>query len=393
MNDSKHPHFTIAFVLAMTMALGPLAIDTYLPAFPAIAASINSNIQDVGLSISVYIFVLAIGQLVAGPLSDRFGRAALMYSGLGIFSVASFLISTANSLETLLLFRALQAFGGGCTSVCVPAIVRDRLSGNEAARFFSLIGLIMIVAPAIAPSIGSMLLTAWGWHSIFQCLLIYALFLLLPLKLVVFNSSYVRPTHDASISAWQRYRSVFAMKPALRYILIQSFGFSVILIFLTHSPFIYQQHFGVGPVVFSLLFAANIITMIVINVTNRHLLKTRPPVELLKWGIRIQALGILWLVLVMSFAPGLWLFLPGIMLTVGAMGAMAPNVTACYMEYFPQHGGTAAAVLGAAQFSVAGLISAASTLLPENVMTVVLAQAGCSLVCMLLMGSTRMLPK
>ena len=386
MNESKHPHVGIAFVLAMTMALGPLAIDTYLPAFPDIATTIHSNIQDVGLSISVYIFVLAIGQLVAGPLSDKFGRAALMYSGLAIFAIASFFISKATSLESLLVFRGLQAFGGGCTSVCVPAIVRDRLSGNEAARFFSLIGLIMIVAPAIAPSIGSFLLVTLGWQSIFQFLVIYALFVILPLKLVIFNKSYIRPHHDASISTWQRYRAVFATKPALRFMLIQGFGFSVMLIFLTHAPFIYQAYFGVSPTVFALLFAANIVLMIVINLTNRHLLKTRPPVQLLKWGIYLQALGIFWLVVVMSVAPSLWLFVPGMMLTVGAMGAMAPNVTACYMDYFPQHGGTAAAVLGATQFSMAGLISALSTLLPENVVVVILAQACCSLICILMIG-------
>lgn len=381
---STHPHLGIAVCLAMAMALGPLAIDTYLPAFPAIANSLGVSIHEISISISMYVFVLAAGHLVAGPLSDHFGRSRVMLSGLGIFCVASILISRVQSSEALLLLRALQGFGGGCIAVCVPAIVRDRLSGTEAARFFSLIGLIMILAPAIAPSIGSFILSHFDWRSIFVALAVYALLLVGLLKWIVFSGVTHAGQHARGLSVLQRYRRVLATRPALRYMLLQALAFTVMLLFITHSSFIYQQHFGATPAAFALLFGANVVLMMMVNLSNRRLLKRFPAKRILRWSITMQASGIVLLILVMSLKPVLWLFLPAMMVTVGAMGAITPNTQACYMEYFHEHGGTASALLGATQFSLAGLISVASSALPAYVMAIVLAQAACSLLCLLL---------
>ncbi|MED5525079.1 MAG: multidrug effflux MFS transporter [Pseudomonadota bacterium] len=390
MNNPADPklHFGFAVLLAMTMALGPFALDTYLPAFPAMAASLGTEVHQIALSISVYVFTLAIGQLVAGPLSDRFGRRAVMLCGLMIFTVASFAITGIKSIEMLLALRTVQAFGAGWAIVCVPALVRDSLSGREAAKFFSLIGLIMVVAPAIAPSFGSLLL-GFGWESIFLFLAIYGALLTVLMKGFVFTGEVGKAKPHAHVSVWQRYGAVFAVKPALRYMGLQAFAFSVMMLFITHSSFIYQQHFGVSPGVFALLFGANIVMMLVMNLSNRKLLNHFAPQQILRWSLSLQALGIVALLLVMSFAPHLWLFLPAMIVTVGAMGAITPNIQASYMEYFAEHGGTAAAVLGAIQFSIAGLISAGSALLPEKVIAVVLAQGVCSLLCLALIWTSK----
>ncbi len=393
MNDGEPLHFGIALLLAMTMALGPLAIDTYLPAFPAMAADLATDVHTVGLSISLYVFTLAVGQLVAGPLSDRVGRKRVMLAGLAIFGVASALISLVDHVGYLLALRALQAFGGGWATVCVPAIVRDRLSGVEAARFFSLIGLIMIVAPAVAPGLGSMILTGLGWRAIFVFLFCYACLLVVLLPPVVFRGPSRQVAHSAAISVWQRYRAVFATRPALRFMVLQSLCFAVMLLFITHASFIYQGHFGASPGMFSIYFGANVVLMMGANLGNRALLRHFPPERILCWGLTAQAVGIVLLLLVTSFAPQLWLFLPAMMLAIGAMGAITPNTQACFMEFFAQHGGTAAALLGAAQFSVAGLISAASALLPESVGAIVLAQAACCLPCLLLVWTLRGSPQ
>ncbi len=380
----SHPHAGIAVIMAMTMALGPLALDAYLPAFPAMAASLNVSAHQISLSVSIYVFVLALGQLVGGPLSDRWGRAPVMLAGLTTFGVASFLIGHAQTLNQLLLLRALQAFGGGWATVCVPAMVRDRLSGVEAARFFSLIGLIMILAPAIAPSLGSLILMSYNWPAIFIVLTIYALALALLSKRVLFRGNFKPPAPTEVLSIWKRYGVVFSVRPALRYMLLQTFSFAVMLLFITHSSFIYQEHFGASESKFALLFGANILFMVIANLSNRKLLKQLSPQNILRWSITLQAIGILLLILVSTLAPVIWLFLPAMMITVGAMGAVTPNTQACFMEYFSRNGGTASALLGATQFSVAGLISAASALLPETILAVVLAQAGCSLICLLL---------
>ncbi len=383
-SGQSHPHLGIAVLLAMSMALSPLSIDAYLPAFPSIADGLGVSIHEVSLSISIYVFLLAAGQLIAGPLSDRFGRAAVMLTGLGIFALASALITRVDSNSELLLLRALQGFGGGWISVCVPAIVRDRLSGQEAARFFSLIGLIMILAPAIAPGIGSLMLAHFNWQAIFVMLFLYAIVLGILLKWVVFAEPQRLAASHPPVPVWSRYRAVITTHPALRYLLLQALCFAVMLLFISHSSFIYQKHFGATPMAFALLFAANIVFMLVANLTNRRLLKSVESKRILRWAVTVQAGGIVLLLLVTAFAPKLWLFLPAMMITVGAMGAITPNTQACFMEYFPEHGGTASALLGATQFSLGGLISVGSAMLPETVIAVILAQAGCSFLCLLL---------
>jgi len=367
----------------MTVALGPLALDTYLPAFPAMGSDLGVDSHALSLTISVYVFVLSLGQLIGGPLSDRIGRAPVMLAGLAIFGLASLAIWHSDSFRQLLPLRALQAFGGGWAVVCVPALVRDRIHGREAAKLFSMIGLIMVAAPAFAPSIGSLLLKLGGWRSIFLFLGLYGLALLLVLKTTLFRGPRAIPP-ASQLSALRRYAAVLSTRPALRFILLQAMAFSVMMLFITHSSFIYQGHFAVGPSVFALLFGANIVVMTAMNLTNRVLLNRYSAHQILRLAVTLQALGIVALLLVLWLAPKLWLFVPAMMLTVGAMGAISPNNQASCMEYFAENGGTAAALMGALQFSVAGTISALSALLPETVTAIVAAMAACSAVCLLL---------
>ena len=376
----------------MIMALAPLALDTYLPAFPDIASSLAVDMHDISLSISVYVFVLALGQLVGGPLSDRLGRMPVMLAGLAVFGLASILLSASQSLATFLPLRGLQAFGGGCAAVCIPALVRDRLSGQEAARFFSLIGMIMVVAPAIAPGIGSLLLAQFGWRSIFIFLALYTLLMLVLARFAVFGGRSAGPggrPPPSPLSALGRYKAVLATRGALRFMALQALSFSVMMLFITHSSFIYQVHFGASPGLFAALFGANVVLMLAMNLINRHLLKSFAATTILRGGLSLQAAGLGLLLLVTLLAPHIWLFVPAMVITIGAMGAITANTQACFMDYFHSNGGTASALLGATQFSVAGLISAASAFLPDSVLAIVLAQAGCSFLCLLLIWTQR----
>ncbi|MET0067063.1 MAG: multidrug effflux MFS transporter [Candidatus Thiodiazotropha sp.] len=380
----RHPGFVL--LLAMITALAPLAIDTYLPAFPAMSEHLGVSSHALSLTISVYIFVLSFSQLIGGPLSDRIGRSPVVLSGLVIFSLASFAIAVSDNLQTLILLRGVQAFGGGWAMVCVAALVRDHVSGREAAKIFSMIGLIMVAAPAFAPSIGSLLLGLSGWNLIFLFLGAYGLFMMLALKQTLFKGPNRIPL-PARTSPLAGYRAVFATRPALRFILMQALAFSVMLLFITHSSFIYQEHFQVGPSLFALLFGANILVMTAMNLTNRQLLNHFTPRQILRFAITLQALGILALLLILILAPRLEFVVPAFMLSIGAMGAISPNNQASCMEYFPTHSGSAAALMGATQFSVAGVVSALSSLLPEQISAIVLAMAGCSAVCLILVWS------
>ncbi|WP_101675560.1 multidrug effflux MFS transporter [Alloalcanivorax mobilis] len=375
----------LPFVLALTMALGPFSIDAYLPAFPAMAEALGVNIGEVARSLSIYVFGLAVGQLVGGPLSDHIGRARVMYAGLGIFIVACVGVSQAGSLETLLRWRAAQAFGGGWVMVLVPALVRDRVRGRDAAKLFSMIGLIMVVAPGVAPSIGSALLAVGSWRTVFQFLAVYALGLIPLITLFVLRSAAPKNSTPAPReSLLTRYRSVFTTTPALPFLFLQAFAFSVMMLFITHSSFIYQEHFGQSESVFALLFGANIVMMLLVNLANRAVLNRFTSRQILITCLSVQFVGVLLLAVMTWTGASVWLFLPAMMITVGAQGGVAPNNQACFMEFFERHGGTAASLLGAAQFGVAGLLSALSTLMPETLGSVIAAMFICSSICMMI---------
>lgn len=360
----------LTLLLAMTIATGPFAIDAYLPSFPRIAADLGVEIHDVSLTISIYMFGFAFGQLTGGAASDRFGRRGIMLGGLAIFSAASLWIGLSQSLPEMLTARVVQAIGAGFTSVCVAAIVRDRASGREAARLFTMIGLIMIIAPAIAPTVGSAILTVSGWPSIFFFLAAYSAFMIALLWFGLFAKLEVIKREPLQQKLLHSYLEVLTDKSALKFIFILTFAFATMLIFLTHASFIYQKWFGLSEFGFSAVFAANIVTMAGFNLLNRRLLKHFDPDRILRFSLPLQALASLGLVTGAYFNLGLAFFVPCMMLAVGSLAIIGPNAQAACLHYFEHNAGTAAAVLGFTQFALAGAISAATAAAPETLIHV-----------------------
>ncbi|MCM5704512.1 multidrug effflux MFS transporter [Larsenimonas salina] len=386
MSHSKTP-FIVVLSLALTMMLGPFSMDTYLPAFPAIGDSLGVSQQAVSLSVSVYVFAMAFGQLIGGALSDRFGRQRILMSGLVIFAVASLIIGQAESLDVLLGGRAIQAFGAGWTLVSVPALVRDRVAGRDAAKLFSMMGFIMVLAPGVAPSVGSTILALGSWHYIFYVLAAYALLLVPLLARVIFTGKgKVSRAKSPQMSLLARYKLVLSTRPALPFIVWQAASFSMMMMFITYASLIYQGHFEQTPATFSMLFAANIVTMLVFNILNRVLLSRLPSLRILQLATCCQAVGMVLLVVAAFMDWPLVAFLPAMMLTIGSMGAITPNIQACFLEFFPTSGGTAAALLGSAQFGIAGLLSGLSAVLPHSLEAIVLAMAACASVAYLMLA-------
>ncbi|WP_447894911.1 Bcr/CflA family efflux MFS transporter [Vreelandella sp. GE22] len=386
MSQPKTP-FIVVLSLALTMMLGPFSMDTYLPAFPVIGESLGVSQQSISLSVSIYVFAMALGQLVGGALSDRFGRQRILMGGLGVFAVASIAIGMAESLDALLIGRAIQAFGAGWTLVSVPALVRDRVAGRDAAKLFSMMGFIMVLAPGVAPSVGSAILSFGSWHYIFFALAVYALVLVPLLMRAVFSGKgKVSRAKSPQMSLLARYKLVLSTKPALPFIVWQAASFSTMMMFITYASFIYQGHFEQSPSTFSLLFAANILTMLVFNIFNRLLLSRLPSLRILQLASGCQALGMVLLITAAFMDWPLYAFLPAMMLTIGAMGAITPNIQACFLEFFPTSGGTAAALLGAAQFGIAGIVSGLSTVLPHTLEAIILAMAACGAIAYLMLA-------
>lgn len=379
-------HFRLAVLLGMTVALGPLALDTYLPAFPRIAAMLGVEHAAVGYTLSVYVAILGVGQLIGGPLSDRYGRRYVLLGGLALFGVASVMAGTSESLNELLVWRVVQALGGAWCAVSVPAIVRDRTQGTESARLFALIGLLMFVAPALAPAIGSLILEFTGWRAIFVFLAAYAGFVGVLLHFALFRRAPPASRNRTPVyTLVTNYARVLRHAAAMRFIVLQALAFSIMLIFITHASFIYQEWFGLSKTAFSILFGANIAGMAAANLVNRQLLLTYSAPVVLRGAIGIQAVAVLVLGAVSWFDPPVALVAALIIVAVACMGAIAPNNIACTLEYFPTLGGTAAAVLGATQFAFAGAVSTLSTMLADDTLVpITLTMAACGTLAVVL---------
>jgi DHA1 family bicyclomycin/chloramphenicol resistance-like MFS transporter len=385
-------HLHLAILLGMTVALGPLALDAYLPAFPEIADGLGIDHGHVGLTLSAYVTTLGLAQLVGGPLSDRYGRKPVLFGGLLIFMAGAVMVSLADSLSDMVFWRIAQGIGGAFCAVSVPAIVRDEVSGQDAARLFGLIGLIMFIAPAAAPSLGSLMLALGEWQWIFLMLAGYAAFLVVVLQVALFPKLKPRaPIKTPIRSLVTNYLLVLGHKTTMRFIGIQVLCFSTMLLFITHSSFIYQEWYGLSNSTFAILFAANIGFMAGLNLVNRPLLRRFSSVQLVRAQVILQCLALVALVVSVQLQGPLWLVAGCIIVAIGCQGGIVPNNMANAMEFFPNLSGTAAALLGASQFTIAGAISTLSSITGDQTLTsIAIAMLACSTGAVLLaLGAPR----
>lgn len=373
-------HLQLALLLGMTVALAPLAIDAYLPAFPSIADGLDIPHTQVGLTLSAYVMTLGLAQLAGGPLSDRYGRKPVLFGGLLVFAGGALMVSSADTLSQMVFWRVAQAIGGAFCAVSVPAIVRDQVSGQDAARLFGLIGLIMFIAPAAAPSLGTLMLTLGEWPWIFLMLAGYAGVLMIALNLALFpRLKPSRPMRTPVKTLATNYLLVLKHRTTMRFIGIQVLCFSMMLLFITHSSFIYQEWYGLSESAFSILFAANIGLMAVLNLVNRPLLRRFQSAVLVRANVFIQCLALVALVITVWLDGPLWLVAACIILAVGCQGGIVPNNMANAMEFFPKLSGTASALLGASQFTIAGAISTLSSSFGNlSLLTITTAMLACS---------------
>lgn len=350
-------HFVV--LMAMIMAAGPFAVDAYLPGIPSMADYLGVGVDSVATTVSFYIFGMAMGQLIGGPFADRFEKRTIIIGGLVLYAMSSIVIASADNLHVIQISRILQAIGGGFAGVCIAPLVRMREQGNAAAKLFGLIALIMVLAPAIAPSIGALILLTGKWQDIFYFTAIYALFV----AALVAKSLPKHPSKSLpeKVPAYRRYMVVMQNTTAMRYLLVQACGYSVMMVFVTNASFIYQGYFGLGEQVFGLMFAANTLVNILVNRSNAKLLNHQPAHKLLRVGIVFQAIFVQMLVVFAETEVPVYIFALGIMGAVGMLGAIMPNANALYMSQFKENTGSASALLGAGQFLAGALMGGLTT--------------------------------
>lgn len=346
----------VALLVAANTALAPFAIDAYLPAIGILAEDINASIHHTELSISMFLLGFAIGQLCFGPVSDRFGRKPVLLSGLVVFMLASLAITTADSLTSLLVWRFIQALGGGACVVNSAAIVRDCFSGREAAKVMSTMAMIMMLAPLVAPAVGSILLHIAGWWLIFVFLAVYAGFLLWLL------GTRLPETRDPNLPAAsarqvvRNYASVLRHREGMGYICAVAASFAGLFAFVTASPFLYLDYFSLSPSVYPIVFGVNVVMIAMSNRVNIHLLRKRTPQQNLRLGLVIQLIAALGLVVATALnVASLYVVVPLIMVFTGMIGLITPNAISSLLDHFGHISATATALLGGIQFSCGAL--------------------------------------
>lgn len=371
----------LLLILGGLSAFGPLAIDLYLPAFPAMARSFATDTEHVQLSLSVYFLGLAIGQVFYGPVADRFGRRKPLLFGIGLFTLASLGCALAPTLEWLLVARFAQALGGCGGMVVNRAVVRDLCTPLESARVFSRLMLVMGVAPILAPLLGGWLLPSGGWESIFLFLCAFAgLFLWLVWYRLPETLS-VKARRPPIGKALGSYVRLFADAPFILHALIGGLSMAAMFAWIAASPFVIMQLYGVPAAHFGWFFGLNAAGFILFAQLNGWLLRRRSPQRLLPFTTLAYLLAAIWVLLVAVLQPdSLWLLMIPLFFSISLGALVMPNATACAMAGQGEQAGLASALMGTLQFIIAGFTSALVGWLHDaTALPLALVMLGCAL--------------
>ena len=355
MNQSKIKNpLRLLPLLASIVAISPLAIDMYLPAMPTIADDLSTTPTAVQNSLSIYMAGYAIGMLIFGPIADRIGRRRVVIIGLLGFTIFSIAIAFVQSIESFLTLRFLQAAISSGATVVVPGVIRD-MYGKHTAKGLSYVSMIMIVAPMIAPSIGSFILHFTGWRSIFFVIAGYAM-LILGLALWKLPSSMPKKKNRQWLREFAgNYKSVFSHRRVRLDIFSSMFATFAFFCYLTSISFVYITHFGASEKTFSLLFAANVIGLLTSNFINSRVVERYGSRKLLRFGTVFALLTGITFFTVIQLNLGLYITAASIFLLLGSLAFITTNSDALVLNTFAEKSGTATAVIGTLRFGSGAL--------------------------------------
>jgi MFS transporter, DHA1 family, multidrug resistance protein len=351
---SDNPGLRLIILLGLLDAFGPLGIDMYLPAFPQIERDLKAPGGAMQLTLSLFLAGLAIGQLICGPISDRVGRRRPLLFGSVAFAVASVICAFARSIEALILARFVMGLAGATGMVIARAVVRDSFEEAESSRIYSMLMLVIGIAPIISPSVGGWLMGIGGWGSIFwalagfACLCGIAVAVDLPETLVP-----ERRNRDSIATVFRRYGALIVDRRFVGYAAPVSLALGLIFAYVASAPLVFMKVFDLSPSGFSLLFAGNAIGLIGAAQVNRWLTRHFDTHVILRAASLVNAVSALLLpVLLLTGAGGFPAFIADIFLCLMTVGLILPNATAAVMAPFPDQAGVASALLGMLQFSI-----------------------------------------
>ncbi|CAN5431290.1 multidrug effflux MFS transporter [soil metagenome] len=356
---TRQKYVFLIFILGSLTALGPFSIDMYLPGFPVIADYMHTSTASVALSLSSFFIGISVGQLLYGPLLDRFGRKKPLYAGLLVYILASFACAFTTSIDGLIAMRFIQAIGSCAAGVASMAMVRDLFPIQDIPKVFAQLMLVIALSPMLAPTIGSYVIAAWGWQSVFIVLMGMGVAILLAARFLL-PSAY-EPDTTLSLkpaAILSNFGKVLREPQFYTYALTGAVAFSGLFTYVAGSPMVFMDIFGLSEEKYGWVFASLSVSFIGSSQINSLLLRRFTSQQLVQVALSCQAIiGIAFLVAAISG----WLTLPITLMFLAVylscLGFTNPNTAGLALAPFARNAGSASAVMGATQMGFGALAS------------------------------------
>ncbi|MDB5246454.1 MAG: multidrug effflux transporter [Segetibacter sp.] len=360
--------FKLILILGLLSAIGPFSIDMYLPGFPAIAADLHTDVAKISLSLSSFFIGISAGQMLYGPLIDRFGRKKPLYIGISVYFIASIGCALATSADALIWLRLLQALGSCSGMVASRAMVRDLFPVEENAKIFSLLMLVVGVSPIIAPTLGGYLTAEFGWHSVFIALTLMAAVILVAIHFYLPESRKPDPTFSLKPKPIINGFLGVAKEPQFyTYALTGSIASAGLYAYIAGSPFVFMELYGASEKQYGWIFAMVAVGLITSSQVNTLLLRKYKSEQVVVIALLCQSI-----VAILLFT-GTMLGILGLLSTIflcftflSCQGFTFPNTSALSLAPFSRNAGSASALLGSVQMGVGAFTSALVSLLSNG---------------------------
>ncbi|AQA11514.1 MULTISPECIES: multidrug effflux MFS transporter [Streptomyces] len=352
----------VTLILGGLTALPALSMDMYLPALPEVTDALHSSAATAQLTLTACLMGMALGQLVVGPMSDRWGRRSPLLIGMVIYVIATAVCAFAPTAELLIGFRLLQGLAGAAGIVIARAVVRDLYDGIAMARFFSTLMLISGVAPIAAPVIGGQILRFTDWRGVFVVLTVIGALLTLVVWRRLGETLPSERRHDGGLGQTLRtMRGLLADRVFIGYVLAGSFAFAALFAYVAGSSFVVQEIYGASPQTFSLLFGLNSIGLVLTGQFNGRVLVGRVSMDkVLAVGLVVVTVAAAALLVLASGVFGKAGLVPvagSLFVLMSAMGLAMPNTNALALNRTPHAAGSASALLGTSTFLLGAVAS------------------------------------
>jgi DHA1 family bicyclomycin/chloramphenicol resistance-like MFS transporter len=376
--NNNNKKFIVILIMGMLTAIGPLSIDMYLPAFPAIAESLHASVSQVTLSLSSFFIGISAGQLLYGPLLERFGRKPPLYAGLCLYFFASAGCAFAHSVNALIVFRLLQALGGCAGMVAARAMVRDLFDVKDNAKIFSMLMLVVSVSPIIAPTLGGYITAALGWRYVFAILIIVILLILIGAYFYLPESKKPDPNFSLKpVFILRNFLSVLKQRQFITFALTGAISYAGLYAYIGGAPYVFMEIYKVTEAQFGLIFSFIAAGLIGAAQLNNIALKYYSSEQIIKIVTCCQSIiGISFVFLTLLSWTSLVLIIVMVFLFLACQGFIFPNATALALAPMGNNAGNASALIGAIQLSIGACASALISVLQNQTalpMSVVMA--------------------